>query len=72
MGFVALGFGVCAGRGSVECVWSVVVMGVTGAVAVFLRYFETRGAAGCSGGGATQTTKSPLTHPSKGKDEGAN
>ena len=42
MGFAALGFGVCAGRGSVGSVWSVGVMGVTGAVAVFLRYFETR------------------------------
>ena len=42
MGFVTLGFGVCAGRGSVGCVWSAVVMGVTGAVAVFLRYFEAR------------------------------
>ena len=69
MGFVTLGFGVCAGRGSAGGVWSVCVMGVMGAVAVFLRYFEARGAAGCGG---TQTTKSPLTHPSKGKDEGAN
>ena len=42
MGFVTLGFGVCAGRGSVGRVWSVCAMGVMGAVAVFLRYFETR------------------------------
>ena len=42
MVFVALGFGVCAGRGGVGSVWGVVVMGVTGAVAVFLRYFEAR------------------------------
>ena len=42
MGFVTLGFGVCVGRGSAGRVWSVGVMGVTGAVAVFLRYFEAR------------------------------
>jgi len=43
VGFVTLGFGVCAGRGSAGRVWSVGVMGVMGAVAVFLRYFEVRG-----------------------------
>ena len=51
MGFVTLGFGVCAGRGSVGRVWSVCAMGVMGAVAVFLRYFEARELPDVVGGG---------------------
>lgn len=39
VGFVTLGFGVCAGREGAGSAWSVWVMGVMGAVAVFLRYF---------------------------------
>ena len=51
MGFATLGFGVCAGHGSVGCVWSVCVMGVMGVVAVFLRYFRTRELPGGAGHG---------------------